>query len=153
MANAKHWQKSSFQIWMSRQWNSKSNTEERRHGLGSLWPSVLYRLEKTECIISRNLLLLPHDTSGGGGPSRYDEAPFSHWERMFAYYFIIPPGPQENKPISCHCDRIKMEPSYFCNTMQAGRERGTVSERAADRPSSTYQADELWSGLFLAQRL
>lgn len=107
---------------MSRQWDSKSNTEENRHGLGSLWPSVLYRLEKTECIISRNLLLLPHDTSGGGGPSRYDEAPFSHWERMFAYYFIIPPGPQENKPISCHCDRIKMEPSYFCNTMQAGRE-------------------------------
>lgn len=34
----------------------------------------------------------------------------------------FPPGPQENKPISCHCDRIKMEPSYFCNTMQAGRE-------------------------------
>lgn len=56
----------------------KINTEERRHGLGSLRPSVLYRLEKTECIISRNLLLLPHDTSGGGGPSRYDEAPFSH---------------------------------------------------------------------------
>lgn len=32
-------------------------------------------------------------------------------------------GPQENKPISCHCDRIKMEPSYFSNTMQARRER------------------------------
>lgn len=87
-------------------------------------PSVLYPITSCYC----------HTTQAAvAGPSHYDGAPFSPWERMFAYYFNIPPGPQENKPISCHCDRIKMEPSYFSNTMQAKgneRGRGTVRESA-----------------------
>lgn len=76
-----------------------------------------------ESIVSRNLLLLPHNTSGGGGPSRYDGAPVSPLRKNVCLLFHHSPGPQENKPISCHCDRIKMEPSYFSNTMQARRER------------------------------
>lgn len=75
---------------------AKSNL--RRSASAPHSQAPLYREEEAKCIVSHNLLLLPHNTSGGGGPSHYDGAPFSSLERMFAYYFIIPRGHRKISP-------------------------------------------------------
>lgn len=99
-------------------WAAKTN---EREGATIYDSGPLYWVEETQCIVSHwhlPPLLLPHNTSGGGGPGRYDGAPFAPLRKNVCLLFHHSPGPQENKPISCHCDRIKMEPSYFSNTMQ-----------------------------------
>lgn len=106
-------------------------------------PSVLYPITSCYC----------HTTQAAvAAPATMMEHP-SPPEKECLLTISSSPGPQENKPISCHCDRIKMEPSYFSNTMQAKGRRERDSETERHPAPSPYPANELWTSFFLTQRL